>query len=72
MERIKPFGTVRIVISLLVVIAAGAYLIFSKLKAGVKEKKEPANTDQSIAVLPFVNMSKDTSQILSRNILVMD
>ena len=62
MERIKPFGTVRIVISLLVVIAAGAYLIFSKLKAGVKEKKEPANTDQSIAVLPFVNMSKDTSQ----------
>ena len=60
MVRDKLFVRSGLVIVFLTVIAIAGYFIFSKLKAGIKEKKEPVNTDQSIAVLPFVNISKDT------------
>ncbi len=62
MVRDKLFVRSGLVIVFLTVIAIAGYFVFSKLKAGIKEKKEPVNTDQSIAVLPFVNISKDTSQ----------
>ena len=52
----------RNVIASLIVLAVAGYFIFPKLKESRKEKKEPVRMDQSIAVLPFVNMSKDSSQ----------
>ncbi len=52
----------RIVIALLIVIAILGYFIFPKLKQGVKNKNEAIKIEQSIAVLPFVNMSNDPGQ----------
>ena len=52
----------RIVIALLIVIAILGYFIFPKLKQGVKNKNETIKIEQSIAVLPFVNMSNDPGQ----------
>ena len=62
MAKYKLFLKPGLVIAFLIVLAITGYFIFSKLRAGIKEKKEPVNIDQSIAVLPFLNISKDSSQ----------
>jgi TolB-like protein/Tfp pilus assembly protein PilF len=62
MKEVKPLTRMRIVIVFLILIGVTCYFIFPKLKGGIKEKKNLETTDQSIAVLPFVNISKDTSQ----------
>src|SRR6185312_3065564 len=62
MTRNKLFLKPGLVIVFLIVVAITGYFIFSKLNPVIKEKKEPVNIVQSIAVLPFANISKDTSQ----------
>lgn len=61
MEKVKPLFRMINVIALLVVIIIIAYFAFPKIKDSIKSKKDSVN-DQSIAVLPFVNMTNDTSQ----------
>ena len=62
MTRNKLFLKPGLVIVFLIVVAITGYFIFSKLNPVIKEKKEPVNIVQSIAVLPFANISKDSSQ----------
>jgi TolB-like protein/Tfp pilus assembly protein PilF len=52
----------KIVIASVIVTGVLSYFIFSNPKADIKEKKETVITNQSIAVLPFVNMSNDSTQ----------
>lgn len=62
MHRMKRVLNWRTLIALLVVISVISYYIFPKLKGLSKEKNEPSKFDQSIAVLPFTNMSNDSGQ----------
>lgn len=62
MQKIKQFLSLKNVIASLIILAVLGYFIFPKLKERRQTKKEPVSTDQSIAVLPFVNISKDSSQ----------
>jgi TolB-like protein/Tfp pilus assembly protein PilF len=62
MQKLMRLLNVKTVIALLIIIAVSAYFIFPKVKGGSDNKNEYVKADQSIAVLPFVNMSKDSNQ----------
>jgi adenylate cyclase len=62
MQILKRLLNVKAVIVLLIIIAVLAYFIFPKIKGGSDNKNEYVKADQSIAVLPFVNMTKETGQ----------
>jgi TolB-like protein/Tfp pilus assembly protein PilF len=52
-----------IIVSLIVIaILIAGYFFFLNPKSGLTKNKEKINVDQSIAVLPFENMSNDTAQ----------
>ncbi|MEO8416332.1 MAG: hypothetical protein ABI472_21905, partial [Ginsengibacter sp.] len=62
MKRVKPaFRTIQ-VIALLVIIVSIAYFVFPKIKDAIQSKKDAITSYQSIAVLPFVSMTNDTTQ----------
>lgn len=57
----KPLLTSAIVI-LVILIAALGIFVFVKFKKSIKHKTDPSSTVQSLAVLPFKNLDKDSSQ----------
>ena len=62
MKRIKGLLNIRYVFASLLVLAVLGYLFFRQMKKHGNGEKEAVNIDQSIAVLPFVNISNDSSK----------
>ena len=65
MQRVKQFlKNKNVIVSFIVttVLIAG-YFLLPYLKGVLRKNKENPGTDQSIAVLPFVNMSNDSGQV---------
>jgi len=62
MQRIKRLSTIRNVIASLIVIGVLGYFIYPTLKEMLKRKMAPIKIAQSIAILPFVNISNEPDQ----------
>jgi len=62
MVKIKPLIKIGFIIAFLIVTAIVSYFIFSKSKGEATALEDHANLSQSIAILPFVNASADSSQ----------
>jgi adenylate cyclase len=62
MHTLNRLLQVKTVIVLLIILAVLAFFIYPKIKRGPGNKNEYLKTEQSIAVLPFINRSKDSSQ----------
>lgn len=62
MQNATRLLNVKTIIVLLIVVAVSSYFIFSKKKNRGDNKNVTSKVAQSIAVLPFMNLGKDSSQ----------